>query len=385
MISTPWIKVPPPGYGGIENVLYALIPELERLGVEVTLFSTADTQITNQPTLSVYDDGQYSYIHQPLFESAPVITTHLLYAMNQIRADGKFDVIHDHNGFFGPQMFAHMDPALPPVVHTHHGPPFTTPDRLASGLPDNLAFWRELGEAERLYVVGISDALMTTAPPELKSRILDTVYNAVPVEQFPYVHEKDDYFITLARFHPDKGQDLAVRLCLDLGEKLQMAGLVGHMKSKYEIMRAIGDPLHPARSTTDFKYFSDNIYPALIGSDLITYLGDVAGDRKMQFISHSKGLLFPIDWEEPFGMAAIEALACGTPVIAMARGALPEIIEHGVNGWLANDEDEFRDFMLLIDQIDPQACRDSVEKKFSAKTMAQHYLDRYHQVIKLHA
>lgn len=102
----------------------------------------------------------------------------------------------------------------------------------------------------------------------------------------------------------------------------------------------------------------------------------------MKLISNAKALLFPIDWEEPFGMAVIEALACGTPVVAMNRGAMPEIIEHGVNGFLANTEKEFFEYANRVDEIDPEACRKSVEQKFSAKTMAEAYVDRYRQTIK---
>ena len=102
----------------------------------------------------------------------------------------------------------------------------------------------------------------------------------------------------------------------------------------------------------------------------------------MKFISGAKALLFPIDWEEPFGMAVIEALACGTPVIAMNRGAMPEIIEHGVNGFLANDIHEFEEYMRRVDEINPADCRRSVAEKFSSDAMAKAYLARYHEAIK---
>ena len=104
----------------------------------------------------------------------------------------------------------------------------------------------------------------------------------------------------------------------------------------------------------------------------------------MKFLSEAKALLFPIEWDEPFGMSVIEALACGTPVIAMNRGAMPEIIEHGVTGFLANSEEEFTEYMNRIDEIHPAACRRSVEEKFSADAMAANYIKRYKEVIKRH-
>jgi len=113
----------------------------------------------------------------------------------------------------------------------------------------------------------------------------------------------------------------------------------------------------------------------------IVYSGNLAGPSKMRFISQAKALLFPIQWEEPFGMAVIEALACGTPVVAMRRGAMPEIIEHGINGFLADTEEEFAEYMQRVDEIDPADCRMSVKRQFSAEVMTANYIDRYHEAI----
>jgi glycosyltransferase involved in cell wall biosynthesis len=210
--------------------------------------------------------------------------------------------------------------------------------------------------------------------------MLPAVYNAVDVKHFPFVDKKDDYFITLARFHPDKGQDIAVRACLELGYQLKMAGGVGDITKHAALMLEIGNPLSNYRSLLDFRYFSDQIFPYLL-DDKIEYVGEVSGKYKLEFISHAKALLFPIQWDEPFGMAPIEALACGTPVVAMSRGALPEIIEHGVNGFLANNEKEFKHYMTLVDEIDPAKCRESVKRNFSASIMAKNYLERYQTVL----
>jgi glycosyltransferase involved in cell wall biosynthesis len=133
----------------------------------------------------------------------------------------------------------------------------------------------------------------------------------------------------------------------------------------------------------EFRYYSDHILSYTLRYPKITFSGNLKGQRKTKFISEARALLFPIDWEEPFGMAVIEALACGTPVIAMNRGAMPEIIQHGVNGFLANSEQEFLEYMGRLDEIDPAACRQSVIDKFSEDVMAQSYLDRYMQAIKL--
>jgi len=241
--------------------------------------------------------------------------------------------------------------------------------------------WNQLSRANKLYIVGISEALMRPAPKKLKKLILKPVYNSVDTAQFTYSSKKSEYFVTLARSHPDKGQGIAAKICANKGYKLKLAGLVDDMTTSKQVMMELANPLSKYRGSIGFKYFSDEVFPHLEHGQ-IDYVGDVSGQRKIDLLMRAKALLFPIQWNEPFGMAPIEALACGTPVIAMARGALPEIVEHGVNGFLANNEKEFADYMDRIDEIDPVTCRKSVEAKFSAQHMAKEYLKRYREIIK---
>ena len=215
--------------------------------------------------------------------------------------------------------------------------------------------------------------------------MLDTVHNALEVDDFPFVDQqgKRDYFITLARFAEDKGQHIAARLCAKHHYRLRMAGTVATIATGRKLLLELANPLSRYRNDYDFRYYSDRVFPYVLHNPRITYSGSVSGKQKMKFISEAKALLFPITWEEPFGMAVIEALACGTPVVAMKRGAMPEIIEHGVNGFLANDENEFEAYMARVGEIDPAACRESVEEKFSGKRMAEKYIERYKTAIQL--
>src|SRR5690606_18691167 len=125
MIAPPWLSIPPKGYGGIEAVLDGLISGLKKRGVTVELFSVGETKIRGIKVHSLYKTGQYSQIHKPMYEAMPIIGAHLQFALNIIKADGKFDIIHDHNGFLGPQIlsWATQDPSIPPSIHTLHGPP----------------------------------------------------------------------------------------------------------------------------------------------------------------------------------------------------------------------------------------------------------------------
>ena len=386
MIAPPWLAIPPVGYGGIENMLAVLVPELMKLGVTVELFTVGTSTIKATKNHSLYASGQYEYIHRPAYDSLPIYTAQTFFALNKILAAGDFDVIHSHN-YVADILATAYASELPPVVHTLHNPPFTTPDRLALNIPDNLPMWQQIGLSQRLsakknvFIVCISHAQANNAPSALRQMILKPVHNGVDPAQFPFVSEKSDYFMTLARCHPDKGQAIAVQACLNLGYRLKLAGVVGNLTRPKQVMLELANPLSPYRSMIDFRYFSDQIFPYLDGEE-IEYVGDVSGEHKMQLLSHARALLFPIQWNEPFGMVAIEALACGTPVVAMNRGALPEIIKHGVNGFLAQNQKEFERYMHRVGEIDPAVCRKSVESMFSARHMAEEYLKRYKQILR---
>jgi glycosyltransferase involved in cell wall biosynthesis len=377
MIAPPWLKIPPKGYGGIEMVLDYLVPELKKLGCDITLYTIGATKIPGIKTRYVYEDEQYSHIHKELYDVAAIPLTQAVFALNDIREDGDFDIIHNHNGYIGDAIMAFLDPeAFPPVVNTLHGPI----QNHENPVFNYRSMYAELSSAKRSYYVGISDALVATAPKAIQPQILGTVHNAVKLEDWPFVAKKDDYFITLARFTKDKGQDIAIRLCQELGYRLKMSGVVAGITNARRLMLELANPLSKYRNMDDFKYYSDEILPH-IDPGHIDYVGNASDADKVRLVSKARALLFPIRWHEPFGVAVIEALACGTPVIAMKKGSMPEIIEHGVNGFLAKNEEEFRKYMQRVDEIDPAACRKSVEDKFSAPVAAQKYLDMYHEAI----
>lgn len=385
MIAPPWLKIPPDGYGAIEYILEYLSEELPKLGVEIVLFTIGATKLRLKGVkkLYYYQDEQYEHIHKTLYDAVNIPLTQSLFALNAIKKAGDFDIIHDHTFHLGGSSMAHLDPRLfPPALCTLHGA-FSTDGTLRQGLPDNRSMFAQLGGSERLYFAGISHSQLKNAPRQLKPRLLGVVYNAVKLSELTFRRDKSDYFITLARFNRDKGQHVAIKLCDELGYKLKMAGVVAGLTTPRQLLLELVNPISPYRHFADFKYYSDEILPRLT-PDQIEYVGNVSGQRKISFINRAKALLFPIDWEEPFGVAVTEALACGTPVVAMRRGAMPEIIEHGVNGWLADSETEFKEYMTRVDEIDPAACRRSVEEKFSAPTAARAYLAAYRRIIARH-
>lgn len=384
IIAPPWLALPIKGYGGIELVLEGLIDGLRRQGVELEVFGNGAHKIRGVKTHSLYKTEQFEHIHRPYYETAPIVQAHITFALNKIREDGNFDIIHDHNTTIGPLFFAQASQlkGVPPVLHTFHGPPFTDPSEKSADVINNRAYLEQLKDLGKMYMVCISEAMGKTAPASIKPHLLKPVHNAIELEHFPFQPKKKDYFITLARFTKDKGQAVAAKYAARQKQKLKMAGTVAGIGSRSRLLLEIANPLSPYRMNEEFRYFSDKILQQTIKHPGITYVGNVSGERKMRLIANAKALLFPIDWDEPFGMAVIEALACGTPVVAMRRGAMPEIIEHGVTGFLADTEEEFGEYMKRVNEIDPAKCREAVEKFFDADAMASTYVERYDEVIK---
>jgi glycosyltransferase involved in cell wall biosynthesis len=384
IVAPPWLALPVQGYGGIELVIEGLIESLLKLDVEVELFSNGARHMPGVTTHSFYKKEIFDKIDLPYYDAPlQVMQTHLAYALSIIEK-GNFDIIHDHNPYIGPAFWslASRIPGVPPVLHTFHGPPFSTQSMIATGQEDNRPQLEQM-ELGRLYGVCISDALAHMAPDKMKTHLLPAVHNAIDTSHFPFVSEKKDYYITLARFTKYKVQKTATRYAAKYRKRLRMAGTIAGIGSNRKLLLELSNPLSSYRQNEEFRYYSDKILPYVIRYPKITYSGNLSGSKKLKFIANAKALLFPIDWEEPFGMAVIEALACGTPVIAMNRGAMPEIIKHGVNGFLANNEAEFFDYANRAEEIDPAACRRSVEEMFSADAMAAAYVTRYKKVISL--
>ena len=386
MIAPPWLALPIKGYGGIELVIEGLVKGLRDRGVEVELYANGDHSLRSPGihTHSLYKDELFSEIYKPYYETVATPLAHLNFALNEIRKDGRFDIIHDHNPHIGPSYWALASQLhdVPPVLHTFHGPPFEGSTCAENGAVYKTDDLEEITHLNKLFFTGISDIIAASAPKNLQRHMLPAVHNALDFNAFPFVKKKKDYFITLARFAPYKGQHIAVNTAIKLKTRLRMAGLIDAIDSNRRLMLELSNPQSEFRASQQFRYYSDKILPATVEHRFISYVGNISGVRKMKFISEAKALLFPIQWDEPFGMAVIEALACGTPVVAMNRGAMPEIIEHGKNGFLANNEEEFEMYAAQVDKIDPARCRKSVERHFSADAMAKKYQTLYKQVIK---
>ncbi len=382
MIASPWLDIPPVGYGGIENMLAKLIPRLMAAGLDIELFTVKTSQLVSTLNHWIYDLPQYKYIHNPGYESMPIILGHLAYSINVIKNRNDFDIIHDHNGYIGPMIFNFSENKLPPTIHTLHGPPFDLNHNSCDSKPDNLILFNQLSASNNLSYVPISRAMAKSVPNILKSKLLTHVYNGVEPNEFPFILKKEPFFVQLARIHPEKGQKIAIETALATRIPLILAGPISNIANSDNRFSHISNSKSSIPSSVAEDYFANSILPFL-NDNLVEYVGNISGTERLKLISTAKAMLFPIQWEEPFGMAVIEALACGTPVVAMAKGAMTEIIEHGINGFLANTKEEFIQYAKIIDEIDPKNCRQSVESKFSADQMARGYLKHYATILNL--
>ena len=377
MIAPPWIRLPPVGYGGVEFILNNLVEELIKLGHAVDVFSVGDSVIPDAKLHWKFPTGQYQHIFDPLYDIAAVPVAHLLKARRIVREHGGFDLVHDHNYLLGPAVLGHLDRTGPPILHTLHGP-FFGPS--ANGPASNLEAYCEFAHSGRLWFNGVSQAQLQFAPNSLIPKLVGVVHNSLNLHNYPFSRDPEDFFLTLARFSPEKGHDVAARLCRQMGAKLLMAGSIGNVASSGELAAALSDPVSPHWHNREFRHFHDDVCPHL-DHGRVEYVGAVHGAGKIDLLRRSKALLLPINWEEPFGVVAVEAMACGTPVVGFARGALPELIEHGVNGFLAETEAEFLALMARVDEIDPRRCRALAEKRFSAALMASKYVAIYEKII----
>jgi glycosyltransferase involved in cell wall biosynthesis len=315
-------------------VVADLVDALVARGHKITLIGAGNHATRAQRFHTTYDVGP---AHQ-LGEAMPEIVHAAKVASILDALD--VDVIHDHT-MAGPLMARGR---LTPTVVTAHGP--------VSG--DCGDFYRALGDTVRL--VAISEAQRSSAPDLCWSA---TVHNAVRSETFPFRAEKDDYAIFLGRFHPEKAPHLAIDAARAAGLPIVLAG-----KCSEPIERA---------------YFSREIEPR-IGSDVTIYgVADAAAKRRL--LSRAACMLFPICWEEPFGMVVIEAMVCGTPVVALRRGAVPELIVHGQTGIIVDDPEDLPAGIVLALQLEPAVCRKHVEAGFTVEVMAEGYEAVYRQAL----
>jgi glycosyltransferase involved in cell wall biosynthesis len=335
-------SVPPARYGGTERVVSYLTEELVRLGHDVTLFASGDS-VTSAHLVPVCPRSLWQ--EPSCRETLP----HHVRLMEHVFADvTRFDILHFHTDYL---QFPLLRREPWPSLTTLHG--FLNPTDVSP----------LFGDYAELPLISISDAQRR---PLARANWIATIHHGLPeqIHTFGKEQEQGGYLAFLGRVSPEKRLDRAIEIA-----------------RRSQVPLKVAAKIYPEEQ----GYFDKSIEPLLEGSrSFVEFVGEIGGRAKDEFLRGARALLFPIDWEEPFGLVMIEAMACGTPVIAWRRGSIPEIVDHGVTGFVVDDTDEAVSAVRRIREIDRSECRSVFERRFGASRMARQYVDAYLHAIEEH-
>ena len=328
-------SVPPKLYGGTERIVSYLTDGLVALGHDVTLFTSGDSTTTARleavwPRALRLDEGIRDYL-------AP----HMILLETVARRAAAFDIIHIHVDYIGYPVLSRIGV---PFVATLHG-------RL--DLPELRPLYRVFNEVP---VVSISDSQREPLP---EANFISTVYHGLPERALVPEFGAGGYLAFIGRISPEKAPDAAIRIAAKADMRIKIAAKVDKV---------------------DREYFAERIEP-LLAQPHVEYIGEIGDDAKSEFLGNAAGLIFPIAWREPFGLAMIEAMACGTPVVAFRNGSVPEVVEDGVTGFIVDNEDEAAAAVRRLPSLDRARVRHVFEQRFTARRMAEDYVTVYRGLI----
>ncbi len=334
-VSPLYESVPPHFYGGTERVIANLTEELVRRGHQVTLYASADS-VTSAELVACC--GRSLRLDKACVDPIP---HHLAQIERVVRDRARFDLIHWHLDYLH---FPLATRCAVPHVTTLHG-------RL--DVPDLIPLYREYPDVP---VVSISDAQRAPLP---QLNWIGTVYHGLPSDLFTFHERPGTYLAFLGRISREKRVDRAIRMAQRLGMPLKIAAKVG---------------------VPDRVYFQEIVEP-LLKDPLIEYVGEIGEEEKNEFLGNAYALLFPIDWPEPFGLVMIEAMACGTPVVAFRKGSVPEIMVEGQTGFACDNEDDAVAALEQLSDFPRRRCRAVFDARFTAGRMTDDYLGIYQAVL----
>jgi glycosyltransferase involved in cell wall biosynthesis len=334
LIAPPWYAVPPSGYGGIEWVVALLADGLTDRGHDVTLFAPPGSRTKARLVSPLGERLPPDSIGNPWYEAS--------HAMSAYEGSERFDILHDHTGPVGVSIGALIES---PIVHTLHGP-FT---------PQALMLYSRI--ARHLWFVAISESQRSMGPSDL--RWAGVVYNGIPIDNYSFREDKKDFLLFLGRADEEKAPHLAIEAARRAGRQLVMCVTTKNEREQ--------------------RYWAEQVEP-LLGDDVEVH-GECDQEQKADLLGRAAALLFPIQWAEPFGLVMIEAMACGTPVVAWRNGSVPEVIDDGVTGFVVDSMDGMVQAIGRVGELDPRAARAHVEERFSAAAMVTGYERAYERIL----
>lgn len=333
-------SVPPYKYGGTELVVHNLTEQLVKMGHDVTLLASGDSRT----------DAKLEFIFEKSLRGIPELfdmklrDVYKLIGIGKVVSylvENKFDIIHNHIGW---RLLPFENIFGCPVVTTLHG-------------PLDVSYQQKVyGEYKQSNYISIS---INQRKPMPELNFVANIYNGIDIDEFKQNYEPKDYFAFLGRMSPEKGPVQAIQVARKAGVKLIMAAKV---------------------DVVDKEYFKKEVEP-LIDNDQIKFIGEVSHSEKVEFLGSARGLIAPIQWEEPFGLFFIEAMACGTPVLAIRRGSVPEIVKDNKTGFICDSVEEIAEKIKRIDEIDRKSCFKHVKNNFSSEKMAKEYIEAYKKIM----
>ena len=328
-------SVPPKYYGGTERVVSYLTEALVRMGHEVTLYASGDS-VTSARLRPACENA----LRLDTSSTDPT-ADHIFMAEKLFQEAGEFDLVHSHMDYLALPLLRRM---RTPHVTTLHG-------RL--NITNLVNLYREFRDEP---LTSISDHQRV---PLEWANWQATVYHGLPEDLYGFHEQAGEYLAFLGRFSPEKRAEDAIEIARRAGLPLKIAAKV---------------------DKRDVEYFESVVKPLLL-QEHVEFVGEIGEADKAEFLGNALALLFPIDWPEPFGLVMIEAMACGTPVIARGRGSVPEIVEDGLNGFVFEENDEAVEAIARLNQVSRRRCRQQFEQRFTAARMAQDYVQVYERLI----
>lgn len=333
-------RVPPLKYGGTELIVSNITEELVKRSHKVYLLASGDSK-TSAKLIPVFSTSMRQLPEAKDMKIRDALKFIGVGKMLELLNNIKADIIHNHLGW---RFLAFANFATCPVVTTLHGP---------LSVPYMQYIHKKFAQ---FNFVSISNSQRKPLP---ELNFVSTVYNGIDISKFEFNDKPEDYFAFLGRMSPEKGPIQAIQIAKLAGVKLKMAAKI---------------------DAVDTEYFKKEVEPLIDGKQ-IEFIGEIGPEEKSDFLKNAIGLIAPIQWEEPFGLFFIEAMACGTPVIACKRGSVPEIVKNGENGFIVETVEEGAKAVKKIETIDRMGCRKHVEKYFTTEKMVDGYEKVYEKIL----